>query len=154
MYQAFQTRKHYCIALEYCPGGDLYTHLHMSESFSEEKISFYASQLVLALEYLHSQNIIFREYLFILFQFKTIKHSHRQRWILETNWLWNVQVQNLIWQGENIFNLWNFRIYCPLDSWRTRTWKSLWLVDTWMLPLWDGSSNFTLLFRWQKWNVR
>lgn len=29
--------------------------------FSEEKISLYAAQLVLALEYLHSQNIIFRD---------------------------------------------------------------------------------------------
>lgn len=61
MHQAFQTRNHFCLAMEYCPGGDLYTHIHMSEQFSDKKISFYAAQLVLAIEYLHSQNIIFRE---------------------------------------------------------------------------------------------
>lgn len=37
MHQAFQTRTHFCFALEYCPGGDLYTHLHLSHSFSEDK---------------------------------------------------------------------------------------------------------------------
>ena len=40
------------------------------------RLSLYAAQLVLALEYLHSQNIIFREYILYLSQFETLKHTH------------------------------------------------------------------------------
>lgn len=61
LFQAFQTRKHFIFALEYCQGGDLYTHLHLNAPLSEERITFYAAQIILALEYLHEKNIIYRD---------------------------------------------------------------------------------------------
>ena len=49
------------MVLEYCPGGELFYHLQKCQKFPEEVVVFYSSQVVLALEYLHSLNIIFRD---------------------------------------------------------------------------------------------
>ncbi len=42
-------------------GGELFTHLKMSRRFSEERARFYAAEILLALEYLHENNIIYRD---------------------------------------------------------------------------------------------
>ncbi|EOA30646.1 hypothetical protein CARUB_v10013783mg [Capsella rubella] len=50
-------------AIDYCPGRDL-TSLRKMQSenmFSDEIIRFYAAELVLALEYLHNQGIVYRD---------------------------------------------------------------------------------------------
>ncbi|GLJ12372.1 hypothetical protein SUGI_0189560 [Cryptomeria japonica] len=48
---------------EYCPGGDLHNlRLNQPEKiFSESVIRFYAAEIVIALEYLHSQGIAYRD---------------------------------------------------------------------------------------------
>eukprot|EP01084_Bolivina_argentea_P106576 190684_1 len=45
---------------DYCAGGELFFHLAKAGRFQEHKARFYAASIALALEYLHSENIIYR----------------------------------------------------------------------------------------------
>ncbi|CAG7835597.1 unnamed protein product [Allacma fusca] len=47
--------------MEYVGGGDLFFHLRRRITFSEKEALFYGGQITLALEYLHSLNVIFRD---------------------------------------------------------------------------------------------
>lgn len=58
---AFQTPKKLHFVLEYCAGGELFFHLSRAGRFSEGRCKFYASEILLALQYLHAQNIIYRD---------------------------------------------------------------------------------------------
>ena len=58
---SFQNEKKVYFILEYCPGGELYLLLQKKERFSEDRTRFYSAQMVLALEHLHSKNIIYRD---------------------------------------------------------------------------------------------
>ena len=58
---AFQTPQKLYMIMDYCPGGELFFHIQRVERFNEEAAKFYASQLVLALDHLHKNNIIYRE---------------------------------------------------------------------------------------------
>lgn len=58
---AFQTDKKLYLVLDYCAGGELFFHLGKAGKFPESRARFYAAEIVLALEYLHSQNIIYRD---------------------------------------------------------------------------------------------
>jgi serine/threonine protein kinase len=58
---AFQDVKKLYIVSEFMQGGELFYHLHRETFFSEEKIRFYASEIILALEFLHNNNIIYRD---------------------------------------------------------------------------------------------
>ena len=49
------------MVMDYCPGGELFFHIQRVERFNEEAVKFYGSQLVLALEHLHKNTIIYRE---------------------------------------------------------------------------------------------
>lgn len=42
-------------------GGELFTHLHQDERFSEYRATFYAAEMLLALEFLHQKGIIYRD---------------------------------------------------------------------------------------------
>jgi serine/threonine protein kinase len=58
---AFQTKQKLYFVLDYCPGGELFFHLGRAGRFSENRGRFYAAQIVLALEYLHSKGIVYRD---------------------------------------------------------------------------------------------
>ena len=58
---AFQNEVKLYFVVDYCPGGELFFHIQKVERFNEEATKFYASQMVLALEHLHSLNVIYRE---------------------------------------------------------------------------------------------
>ena len=58
---AFQTTDHLFLISDYCPGGDLAQYLEIEEKFSEEKAKLYMQEIVLGIEALHMQNIIFRD---------------------------------------------------------------------------------------------
>ena len=58
---AFQTSKSLYMVLDYCPNGDLLTHLSERKRFSESVVRFYCCQVLLALEYLHSLDIVYRD---------------------------------------------------------------------------------------------
>ena len=58
---ALQTPQKLYMIMDYCPGGELFYHIQRVERFNEEAVKFYGAQLVLALDYLHKNNIIYRE---------------------------------------------------------------------------------------------
>ncbi|CAG9317809.1 unnamed protein product [Blepharisma stoltei] len=58
---AFQTPEKLVMIMDYCPGGDLGTHLAREKHFNEEKARFYICEILLGLEELHKHEIIFRD---------------------------------------------------------------------------------------------
>jgi len=58
---AFQTVDKLFMVMEYAAGGELYFHLSQERTFSEEKTRFYISEIVVAIEHLHSNDIIYRD---------------------------------------------------------------------------------------------
>eukprot|EP00056_Hartaetosiga_gracilis_P005929 m.90944 g.90944 ORF g.90944 m.90944 type:complete len:466 (+) comp12320_c0_seq8:83-1480(+) len=57
---SFQDETNLYIAMEFVPGGELYNRMEMSPLCESDAV-FYSSQVVLALEYLHKHNIIYRD---------------------------------------------------------------------------------------------
>jgi len=52
----------YYIFLEYCPGGEVFTYLRRATKFDEPTARFYAAEIVLVLEFLHTiQGIAYRD---------------------------------------------------------------------------------------------
>ena len=47
--------------MEYAAGGELYFHLRQERMFSEKKAKFYIEEIVIAIEHLHSIDIIYRD---------------------------------------------------------------------------------------------
>jgi len=47
--------------LEYCNGGDLSYHLAKREIFDEPEACFYIAEIILAIDYVHSLNVIYRD---------------------------------------------------------------------------------------------
>ena len=58
---AFQTSSKLFLIIEYCPKCDLSKHLIQEKRFKEQKAKFYMCELILALEYLHKKDVIFRD---------------------------------------------------------------------------------------------
>ena len=58
---AFQDEYKLYIVSEFLQGGDLFFHLHEKKKFSEDKAKFYSMELVLALDCLHKNNMIYRD---------------------------------------------------------------------------------------------
>ena len=58
---AFQTNDKLFLVSDYCPGGDLSQYLEIERIFPEWKAKFYLCEIILAIEALHSQNVIFRD---------------------------------------------------------------------------------------------
>ncbi|MCI4394377.1 hypothetical protein PGIGA_G00168010 [Pangasianodon gigas] len=60
LHGCFQTCDHVCFVMEYSPGGDLMTHIHTS-IFTERQARFYAACVLLGLEFLHLNKIVYRD---------------------------------------------------------------------------------------------
>ena len=58
---SFQTSSKLFLIMEYCPNSDLSKHLIKEKRFIESRAKFYICELILALEYLHKKDIIFRD---------------------------------------------------------------------------------------------
>lgn len=58
---AFQTGGKLYLILEYLSGGELFMHLEREGIFLEDTACFYLSEIILALEHLHLQGIIYRD---------------------------------------------------------------------------------------------
>jgi len=60
LFSCFQTESHVCFVMEYAAGGDLMMHIH-ADVFDEPRSVFYASCVVLGLQYLHEHDIVYRD---------------------------------------------------------------------------------------------
>eukprot|EP01097_Dermamoeba_algensis_P007688 TRINITY_DN4908_c0_g1_i1.p1 TRINITY_DN4908_c0_g1~~TRINITY_DN4908_c0_g1_i1.p1 ORF type:complete len:217 (-),score=40.59 TRINITY_DN4908_c0_g1_i1:1142-1759(-) len=61
LFCTLQNSKRVMMVVDYFPGGSLRFHLDAQGSFSEERVRFYATQIILALEYLHFRHIAYRD---------------------------------------------------------------------------------------------
>jgi len=61
LHYAFQTDTDFYLIMDFLGGGDLNFHLKRQERFSEKVVQFLIAELVLALDYLHSCGIIYRD---------------------------------------------------------------------------------------------
>ncbi|PON79588.1 Phosphorylase kinase, gamma catalytic subunit [Trema orientale] len=63
LYSYFDTDKFYCLVMEFCSGGNLHSlrQKQPNKHFTEEAARFYASEVLLALEYLHMLGIVYRD---------------------------------------------------------------------------------------------
>ena len=58
---SFQTADRLCFVMEYVNGGELFFHLSRERVFTEERTRFYGSEITLAIEYLHSLGVVYRD---------------------------------------------------------------------------------------------
>jgi hypothetical protein len=62
LFHTFQTRTHLFMTLEFVPGGDLYTLMKTTkQGFPEDHCRFYISEVIIALDYLHNINVVYRD---------------------------------------------------------------------------------------------
>ena len=58
---AFQTESKLFLVQEFIQGGDLFNQIHSNPKFSTEKTRFYSAEIIIAIEYLHNNNMIYRD---------------------------------------------------------------------------------------------
>ena len=58
---SFQTTGNLYLVMEFAQGGDLFTHLHRDGPFLENRVKVYAAEIILALEHLNTQGVIYRD---------------------------------------------------------------------------------------------
>ena len=60
---SFQDKNNLYMVMEFVNGGELFHHLHQNnqDGFDEERAKFYGAQIVLALEHMHNEGVIYRD---------------------------------------------------------------------------------------------
>lgn len=58
---AFQTSEKLYFVFEFMQGGELFFHLRKARLFTKNQVQLYAAEILLALKYLHENNIIYRD---------------------------------------------------------------------------------------------
>ena len=61
LHYAFQTGPALCLVMDFINGGELFSHIAKAKRFSEDRARFYTAEIILALEYLHEMDIIYRD---------------------------------------------------------------------------------------------
>ena len=61
LHWAFQNSQALYLVMNFCPGGELFFHLHNLGRLAEDLAKFYFAEVLLALEYLHANNVIYRD---------------------------------------------------------------------------------------------
>jgi serine/threonine protein kinase len=61
MHYSFTTKNYINIVLDFCPGGELFFHIVKKRRFSENVARFYIAEIILAIEHLHDNNILYRD---------------------------------------------------------------------------------------------
>lgn len=60
LYFSFQTAEKFYFVMDYINGGELFSHLQKKKKFKPDRARFYSAEILLGLEYLHNQGIIYR----------------------------------------------------------------------------------------------
>lgn len=58
---AFETKNWVCFGMEYCPGGELFNQLRRVRRMSEDQAKFYFVEVCIAIGFLHSQYVLYRD---------------------------------------------------------------------------------------------
>ena len=61
LFWSFQSKDTLNFVMDFCPGGELFYHLHNVGCLSENHTKFYFAEILLGIEYLHKQGIIYRD---------------------------------------------------------------------------------------------
>lgn len=61
LHYAFQTEERLFLALEFCHGGELFNRMRKVKLFPEEHVRLYLGEVLLALEYLHRLEVVYRD---------------------------------------------------------------------------------------------
>ena len=61
LHYAFQSKRKLFLVLDYCPGGELFFYLQNIGRFKEETARFFAANVLLGLEALHREQIVYRD---------------------------------------------------------------------------------------------
>jgi len=61
VHYCFQTNDKLYFVLDYINGGELFFHLQRESTFSEDRVRFYAAEIILALEFLHNIGVVYRD---------------------------------------------------------------------------------------------
>uniref|UniRef100_A0A915KRY2 Protein kinase domain-containing protein n=1 Tax=Romanomermis culicivorax TaxID=13658 RepID=A0A915KRY2_ROMCU len=61
LYWAYKDKKFLYMLFDYMPGGELFSYLRSNGYFANETARFYAAEILLALEHLHSKSIVYRD---------------------------------------------------------------------------------------------
>lgn len=63
LYASFQTKTHVCLITDFAPGGELFMLVDRQpmKVLREDAVRFYAAEVVVALEYLHCQGVVYRD---------------------------------------------------------------------------------------------
>lgn len=61
LHYAFQSPERIFFILDYVNGGELFYHLRKKIRFTEKETKFYAAELILALDHLHSLGFVYRD---------------------------------------------------------------------------------------------
>ncbi|ESO11321.1 hypothetical protein HELRODRAFT_158167 [Helobdella robusta] len=58
---SFKDNSYLYLVLEFVGGGEMFNHLRKARKFTENQVKFYAAQVTMAFEYLHSLDILYRD---------------------------------------------------------------------------------------------